>query len=163
MAPTAAPPFSSRTSPRFSSPLQFYDGTTTAITTDIKHTGGAVLDPTASAYQVLARWIANGASANNSGPPPATTLRLPCNATVQSAPGFDPSADPTTADFATFKSKVNPVFASTCAAGNCHGTTVNELYLTCGTSPQEVRWNYFAAADYLAQTAEQSELVRRPL
>ncbi len=143
--------------------VEFYDGTTAAITTDVKHTGGPILDPVASGYQVLARWIANGASETNSGPPPATTLRLPCSNTVPTAPGFDPTTDPSTADFATFKNRVNPVFESTCSAGNCHGTTVNELYLTCGTTPQEVRWNYFAAADYLAQTAEQSELVRRPL
>ncbi len=142
---------------------QLYDGTQTVITTDIKHSGGAILDPTASAYQVLATWIGNGASANNSGPPPATTLRLPCTTTVPTAPGFDPTTDPTTPDFATFKSKVVPEFQSTCGAGNCHGTTVNELYLTCGSSPEQIRWNYFAASDYLAQTPEQSELLRRPL
>ena len=152
--------------------FQFYDGVTTQVTTDIKHTGGPILDPTASAYQVIARWIGNGASENNSGPPPASTFRLPCTDTVGSAPGFDSTTDPTTADFATFKSQVNPLFQSTCAAGNCHGNTVNDLYLTCGTSPQEIRWNYFAAQAYLAQapapgypalTPEQSELLRRPL
>ena len=88
--------------------LQFYDGTNATITTDIKHTGGPILDPAASGYQVLARWIQNGASENNSGPPPTTQLRLPCNNTVPSAPGFNANVDPTTPDFATFKSKVNP-------------------------------------------------------
>jgi hypothetical protein len=131
--------------------------------TDIKHTGLGILDPTASAYQVLRRWIENGASENNAGPPPTTTLRLPCSTTVPTAPGFDPTVDPTGSDFALFKSKVNPLFQSTCGAGNCHGTQVNELYLTCGSTPEQTRWNYYAAADYLAQTAEQSELVRRPL
>ena len=53
--------------------LQFYDGTSASITTDIKHTGGPILDPTASGYQVLARWIGNGASENNAGPPAAST------------------------------------------------------------------------------------------
>lgn len=51
----------------------------------------------------------------------------------------------------------------TCAAGNCHGSLGNELYLTCGNSPEEKRWNYHAALQYLAQQANQSELVRRPL
>jgi hypothetical protein len=40
---------------------------------------------------------------------------------------------------------------------------VNALYLTCGSTPEEVRWNYFAASDYLAATPEASEIVRRPL
>ncbi len=152
--------------------LQFYDGVTEKVTTDIKHTGGPILDPTASGYQVLARWIGNGASENNAGPAAASTYRLPCTDTLGSAPGFDKTTDPTAADFATFKSAVNPLFQSTCSAGNCHGTTVNDLYLTCGTSPEEIRWNYFAAQAYLAQapapgypalTPEQSELLRRPL
>jgi hypothetical protein len=149
--------------PAFQVAAEFYDGTTATVTSDVKHTGGSILDPTASAYQVLARWIQNGASENNAGPPPTTTLRLPCNHTVPTAPGFDPTTDPTAADFSTFKSRVNPLFQSTCSAGNCHGTTVNDLFLTCGGTPEEIRWNYFAAVDYLAQTAEQSELVRRPL
>jgi len=143
--------------------VQSYTGTKVTVTTDIKHSGGQILDPTASAYQVLRRWIENGASADNAGPPPASTLRLPCSANVPTAPGFNPNVDPTTADFSIFKTKVNAEFQSTCSAGNCHGTLVNELYLTCGSTPQEVRWNYFAASDYLAQTPEQSELLRRPL
>jgi hypothetical protein len=139
---------------------------TAELTTDIKHTGGPILDPTASAYQVLARWIGNGASENNAGPPPASTYRLPCTDTIGTAPGFTAAVagtDPTTSDFAVFKSQVNPLFQSTCSAGNCHGTTVNDLYLTCGSTPEEIRWNYFAAQVYLAQTPEQSELLRRPL
>jgi hypothetical protein len=55
------------------------------------------------------------------------------------------------------------VIQASCTAGNCHGTTVNALYLTCGTTPDQVRWNYFAASDYLAATPEQSEIARRPL
>jgi len=161
--PYGRPSLLTKVIPPFQMTAQLFDGTTTTFTSDIKHSGQAVLDPTATAYQVLATWIGNGASVNNGGPPPATTLRLPCTTTVPTAPGFDPTKDPTAADFSTFKQKVNPEFQSTCAAGNCHGTTVNELYLTCGSSPQQIRWNYFAASDYLAQTPEQSELLRRPL
>ena len=40
------------------------------ITTDIKHTGGPILDPTASAYQILRRWIENGATEDNTGVAP---------------------------------------------------------------------------------------------
>lgn len=149
--------------PPFTVDVQSFDGTKASITTDIKHTGGPILDPTASAYQTLRRWIENGATANNSGVAPATLTRLPCSNTLGTDPAFDSTKDPTTQDFGQFRDSVAPVLKSSCAASNCHGTTSNELYLTCGDSPEEIRWNYFAASEYMAQTPEQSELVRRPL
>ena len=94
--------------PPFQITVQLYDGTTIPSTTDIKHSGGPILDPTASAYQVLAPVDRNGASENNSGPPPASTFRLPCTDTIGTAPGFTAAVagtDPATADFATFKAR----------------------------------------------------------
>jgi hypothetical protein len=149
--------------PPFQLSLEMWDGTKVVVTTDIKHTGGPILDPTASAFVTLARWLQNGATINNTGVPPVTLARTACTDTVPSASGFDPNTDPSTKDFSLFKQVANPVLSSVCAAGNCHGTTVNALYLTCGRSPAEVRWNYFAAVDYLAATPEQSEILRRPL
>jgi hypothetical protein len=140
-----------------------FDGQKVVVTTDIKHTGGPILDPTATAYQTLRRWIENGASENNAGAAPLSVNRLPCTTNVPLPPGFDPKRDPGTADYATFRDRVVPILRQTCAAGNCHGTPANELYLTCGDSDDQLRWNYFIASQYLAQTPEQSEIVRRPL
>ena len=53
-------------------------------------------------------------------------------------------------DYTLFSSQVNPVLGGTCAAGNCHGSPSNSLYLTCGTTPEQTRWNYFAAGDYVS-------------
>lgn len=142
--------------------IQLWDGTKVSVTTDIKHTGGEVLDPTASAYLTLRRWIDNGATINNTGVPPLDYATTPCTHVIPQAAGFDPDAAPTTADFPVFESYASPVLQS-CNFGNCHGTTVNALYLTCGSTPPEVRWNYFAASNYLAQTGEAAELLRRPL
>ncbi len=150
--------------PNFQIEVRSFDGRRDVITTDIKHAGGPILDPTASAYQVLRRWIENGATKNNTGPAPADPTRLPCITAVPPAqPGFDPNTDPARPDFAAFRDKVAPTIKRTCAAGNCHGTAVNDLYFTCGDAPDQVRWNYFAASQYLAQTPEQSEIARRPL
>ena len=149
--------------PPFQLTVNLWDGTQVPVTTDIKHVGGPILDPTASAYQLLRSWIDNGATENNTGVAPVFLAQTPCTNVVPSAAGFDPNTDPTTNDFAGFKANVSPILGQTCASGNCHGTTVNALYLTCGASPQGVRWNYFAAADYLAATAAESEIVRRPL
>ncbi len=161
--PYGQPAFLVKNIPPFAVDVQTFDGQKVAITTDIKHAGGPILDPTASAYQVLRRWIENGATANNTGAPPSNITRLPCATAIPGAQGFDPNVDPPRADFGTFRDRVNPVFKGTCAAGNCHGNTANDLYLTCGDSPEQVRWNYFTASQYLAQTAEESELTRRPL
>ncbi|MGO9833765.1 MAG: TolB family protein [Polyangiaceae bacterium] len=148
--------------PPYQLTLQLWDGTKTLVTTDIKHTGGQVLDPTASSYLIVRQWIENGATIGNTGVPPVNLPRTPCSDVVPQAAGFDPNNDPATADFPVFTSTAAPVL-QTCAAGNCHGTSVNALYLTCGTSAQEVRWNYFAAVNYLAATPEEAEIVRRPL
>jgi hypothetical protein len=162
--PYGQPAFLVKNVPPFQVEVQSsFDGQKIVVTTDIKHTGGPILDPTATAYQVLRRWIENGATENNSGAPPPTLTRLPCTENVPAAQGFDPTKDPGTPDFSTFQSRVTPILRTTCAASNCHGTAANELYLTCGNSPEQTRWNYFIATQYLAQTPEESEIVRRPL
>ena len=141
--------------------LQSYDGKVTTVTTDIKHAGGSIFDGTSSGYQTLRRWIQNGASENNAGPPKTNVEKRPCNPEVPAGP--DVTKDPATPDFALFKDKVGPALKEGCAAGNCHGTPSNTLYLTCNDTPEQVRWNYYAARDYLAQRPEDSELLRRPL
>lgn len=147
-----------------------YDGARTVVTTDIKHAGGSIFDPSATAYQTLRRWIQNGATENNTGAPPASVERRPCSETVPFRSDFDLSRDPDRPDFALFRDRAHAVLtgkdgfeAASCAASNCHGTPSNALYLTCGDSPEQLRFNYLAAQEYLAQTAEQSELLRRPL
>jgi hypothetical protein len=143
--------------------LQTWDGTKVVVTTDIKHTGGPILDPTASGFVTLKRWIENGATVNNTGVPVVTLARSPASEFIPTAPGFDPDQDPTSPDFAVFQTTAGPVISKMCAAGNCHGTMTNALYLTRGLTPQEIRWNYFAAVDYLAATPPESEILRRPL
>jgi hypothetical protein len=144
--------------------LQLWDGTKIVVTTDIKHTGGPILDPTASGFVTLKRWIENGATVNNTSVPPVNIARQPASGFIPTAPGFDPDHDPSPTDeFALFTQVANPVLSKSCAAGNCHGTMTNALYLTRGTTPQEIRWNYFAAVDYLAATPPESEILRRPL
>ena len=160
--PYGQPAFLIKNVPDFQVEVQSFDGTKVVVTTDIKHAGGPIFEPTATAYQTLRRWINAGATKNNTGLGLATAARTPCSTGFPGAPGFDPAVDPSRADFAAFRDKANPTLR-TCAAGNCHGTPANDLYLTCGDSPEQIRWNYFAATQYLAQTPEQSELMRRPL
>ncbi|HZU83622.1 MAG TPA: hypothetical protein VE987_11925, partial [Polyangiaceae bacterium] len=112
--------------------------------------------------QAVRHWIESGATEDNTGVAPVTVARKPCSDVVPTAVGFDPTADPGP-DFPLFQQGAGRVLAQSCAAGNCHGTPLNALYLTCGQTPEEARWNYFAAVDYLAATPELSEMARRPL
>ena len=161
--PYGQPAFLIKNVQPFQVQVQSYDGQKVTVTTDIKHVGGQILDPTAGAYQVIRRYLDNGATENNTGVAPTNLQRQPCASNVPTVAGFDPTVNPTTPDFATFHDRVNGVIHSTCSAGNCHGTFANDLYLTCGDTDEQIRWNYFAASEYLAQTPEQSEIVRRPL
>jgi hypothetical protein len=133
------------------------------ITTDIPHVGGALIDVTATGFIEIQRWISRGATENNVQAPERVLDRNSCRETLGSNPGFDPAVDPSAADYGTFARLVNPVLGENCAAGNCHGSASNSLYLTCGDSAEQRRWNYFAVGDYVAANPEQSELLRRTL
>lgn len=168
--PYGQPAMLAKVVPPFQLQVQLFDGTQVNVTTDIKHAGGPIFDPTATAYQTLRKWMDNGASENNTGQQDQVTkTRTPCAPDPGFAADFNPNVDPMPAppapsdDYKKFVDTVNPVLKSSCAAGNCHGTAANELYLTCGDTDQQKRWNYYAAVNYLAKTPEQSELARRPL
>jgi len=133
------------------------------VTTDISHVGGTLLDLTSPSFTLLDTWITNGAAVNNAPAADPTLPQSPCSDRIGTDPAFNPAVDPTTADFATFASTVNPVIGQKCAAGNCHGSPANSLYFTCGVTPEALRWNYFAAGDYVSTDTGTSEILRRAL
>ena len=133
------------------------------ITTDIRHGGRSPIEFEAQAFATLSRWIEGGAAENNAPPEPPAYEFEACSSTLGRDSLFDPNVEPDTPDFDQFKSEVNPVLRSTCAAGNCHGSPANSLYLTCGESEEQIRWNYFAAGDYVSTNTQDSEILRRGL
>jgi hypothetical protein len=133
------------------------------INSNIAHVGGSLIDITSTSFTQLSTWMENGAAENNARQVEKHYDKGACSDTLGVDPAFDPNSDPPAADFATFKDRVNPVLGQSCAASNCHGAAPNSLHLTCGTTPQEVRWNYFAAQDYVSTDPPLSEIVRRPL
>jgi len=142
--------------------LHAFDGTAQTITTDVRHTGGSVLDPSGSGYRTLSRWIEAGATKNNTGKKESQYTSLACSTRAPSST-HDLAVDPPGADFARYKEEIHPMLLARCGAGNCHGSAANELQLACGSSSEDMRAGYWAAVDYLATNPEQSELLRRPL
>lgn len=143
--------------------LSSWDNQLQIITTDIPHAGGSILDRSSASFIQLLRWIERGATENNSERVDEQVALLPCASTLGNDPAFDPSQDPPDADFSRFRDQVNPVLGESCAAGNCHGSAPNSLYLTCGSTPEQVRWNYFAASGNVSVDPPTSELLRRTL
>jgi len=133
------------------------------ITTEVAHAGGRLLDVTSVTFTELSRWISRGATENNTLAPEEQHVLTDCSDAIGSDPAFDPRRDPSNPDFATFRDSVNPVLGQRCAAGNCHGSPGNSMYLTCGNTDEQVRWNYFEVGDYVSHSPRTSEILRRAL
>ena len=133
------------------------------ITTDIAHTGQTQIDFTSSTFNTLSTWIENGAQENNAPPAEREPPLFPCTTRVGEDPAFDGSVDPGAADYPAFRNGAGVVLAESCAAGNCHGSMGNTLHLTCGQTEEQMRWNYFAARDYVSADISSSEILRRAL
>jgi len=135
----------------------------TLVTTDIAHVGGRLLDLTSPAFTSLDAWITNGHTVNNAPSAERVLEQSPCSNDLGTDPDFDPTTDPAAADYKTFLNNVNPVIGKLCSAGNCHGAAANSLYLTCGSTLEAARWNYFAVGDYVSVDTGASEILRRAL
>ncbi len=135
----------------------------TLVTTDIAHAGGQLLDLTSPGFTLLDAWITNGHAVNNAPAADPKVEQTPCSNNLGTDPEFVSGSDPTAPDFKSFAANVNPVIGQRCAAGNCHGSPANSLYLTCGTTAEAARWNYFAVGDYVSVDTGTSEILRRAL
>lgn len=135
----------------------------TFVTTQVAHAGGSLLDVTSVSYTELSRWLSRGATENNAIAVADRVDLRPCSEVAGSDAAFDPRVDPSTPDYPRFVAAVGGVVGSSCAAGNCHGSPANSLYLTCGSSDEQRRWNYFAMSDYVSVEAPGSEILRRAL
>jgi hypothetical protein len=144
--------------------LTAWDGTSQSITVQVEHVGAAPIDASSVAFFQLSNWLARGAAENNAeSTRSAAQPSEPCSHRLGQSPEFHSDVDPSGDDFERFVDSVNPFLSARCSAGNCHGSALNPLYLTCGESREEIRWNYFAASDYTSVDASSNEILRRAL
>jgi hypothetical protein len=133
------------------------------ITTDVAHAGNRLIDFASPSFTTLEKWMADGAAENNAPQVVRVNADASCSETLGVDAAFDASVDPATPDFAEFRDRVDSLIGKRCAASNCHGSPANSLHFTCGKTPEQTRWNYFAAGDYVSADAPQSDLLRRVL
>ena len=134
------------------------------IQTDVRHAAGATIDIGSPGYAELKRWIEGGAS--RTGVPDESTVpnQGECVRGIGHAAGFDPGTEPTDqASWDAFRSTINPLLQESCAGSQCHGNRFADLYLTCGESDAELRWNYYVTLSHVTTPASTSGLLRRPL
>jgi hypothetical protein len=135
-----------------------------AITTDVRHAGGRTLHEGSDGYARVKSWIAQGYARDGS---PRETLRISegaCHSGAGTHRGFDPAAAPVDPEsFGSFVAALQPLLVESCAGSTCHGNPIADLYLSCGVSEAEQRWNYFVTLAHIDATPSLSELLRRPL
>ncbi|HJL20136.1 MAG TPA: hypothetical protein RMH99_31005 [Sandaracinaceae bacterium LLY-WYZ-13_1] len=134
------------------------------ITTDIRHNNGATIDLGSSAYAQLKQWIEAGYTRSGVQDDTLAVNEGDCVRGAGEHPLYDPAfADRFPGAYATFRDEVQPVLVETCAGSSCHGSTIADLYLSCGDGDEETRWNFWVALQHATSPISTSGLLRRPL
>lgn len=136
-----------------------------SVTTDIRHAAGSGgIAQGSRNYSALKQWIDGGHTRTGV---PTSELRQNeggCSHTLLERPYIDIQREPLDPDsLRDFEADVAPMLSERCAGSSCHGSPSADLYLTCGSNREELRWNYELAVRYLDEVAATSELLRRPL
>jgi hypothetical protein len=140
------------------------------LLSEIRHAGGKPIAANTDAFYELKRWLDNGANRDGVAPVPTHKTGSGACATAVPTTGLTADAaaqvDTTSAAYQAFIQDVQPMLQSSCAFASCHSSPQADLFLTCGDTDQQSRFNYAQAAGFvtLKGTApEQSEILLRPL
>ena len=130
---------------------------------DVQHVGEGIIDVGSDAFFTLQQWLENGGTEN--GLKPATPAREGQGECSEAVPtGFAAAAFSSNPNLATFQSQVQPILTSHgCSAGSCHGAPQSDFYLTCGSSPEQLVFNFSQAWAFVNKTVDDSQLLRVPL
>ncbi len=138
-----------------------YGGTEHFI--QVQHSGGAVLVLGSDAFYTLQNWLENGATENGLLPPtPPQTGSGTCSTAIP--PGFDPTMYAANPNLATFTSNVQPIITQHgCNAASCHGAPASDFYMTCGSDPTQLAFNFSQAWSFVNNPVADSQILRIPL
>lgn len=135
------------------------------IRTDVRHGGGeGAIAQGSRDYATLKQWIDGGHDRNGVHEVQLRASTGKCVSRVGEAPGVDVSGEPRDPkSYARFVAEVQPILKERCAGSECHGVRLSDLYLACGETKEQQRWNYEVAVRHLDESGSLSELLRRPL
>jgi len=133
---------------------------------DVQHSGGAIIEVGSDAYFTLQNWLENGATENGLKPPtPPRAGEGECS--TQIPPGFDRTRYITAMSmprFSEFKTAIQPILTNQgCTAGSCHGAPQSDFYITCGSSEEQLEFNFSQAWSFVNTPVDDSQLLRVPL
>jgi len=133
---------------------------------EVQHSGGPILDVNSDAFITLRNWLDNGATENGLKPPtPPQVGNGSCSDSIPS--GFSKATyvtPMTQASFDAFHNTVQPILTRHgCNAGSCHGAPQSDFYITCGTSDDELAFNFSQAWSFVNAPVEDSQILRIPL
>ncbi|HTR53004.1 MAG TPA: hypothetical protein VMJ10_20055 [Kofleriaceae bacterium] len=133
---------------------------------DVVHGGGSIIEVDSDAYFTLSTWMANGATEDGQNPAtPAQTGNGACSDALPD--GFDATAAmpyQSNPQFGYFMSNVQPILSHHgCVSSNCHGAPQSDFYITCGTSPLELAFNFSQAWSFVDTPVDDSQILRIPL
>jgi len=113
-----------------------------------------------------AQLLDNGATENGLKPPtPPQIGNGSCSDSIPSGFAKAKYVTPATqASFDRFRTTVQPILTQHgCVAGNCHGAPQSDFYITCGTSDDELAFNFSQAWSFVNEPVEDSQILRIPL
>jgi len=138
---------------------------------EVQHSGGGIIDVGSDAYFTLQSWLDNGATENGLRPAtPAVVGTGGCSEVIPAS--FNASAFNTLPGFNTFKGAVQPILERHgCGVGSCHGAPQSDFYITCGTSDDQLAFNFSQAWSFIHpddpltpnSPVNDSQLLRVPL
>jgi hypothetical protein len=136
------------------------------FSSQIRHSGGKPLVRNSEAFELLKRWLSNGAT--RTGLPENKDRRKgtgSCNSTIP-ADETRPAVDRNSASYKAFASDVQPFVRTSCSYSTCHGSPQSDFYLTCGDTDEQLDFNFLRVSSFVSpdgRDVEQSEVLLRPL
>lgn len=132
----------------------------------IPHAGGKVFTVGSPAFLTIQNWLANGAREDGVRQPPMPVMGTgDCSTTVpadfdEAAVTGTPQWQDNAGQFDAVQSVLN---AKTCNAGNCHGATLADFYLTCGSDARQKAFNFRQVWAFVSDPIDRSDVLWRAI
>ncbi len=133
------------------------------VSTDIAHGGGQLLDLTSPSFTLLYAWITNGHAVNNAPRSRAHRRADPVLQRSRHRSRVRIHRRPQRGGFFDLQKHRKRRDRAALRGGELPRLARQFAVLTCGSTPEATRWNYFALGDYVSVDTGTSEILRRAL